>query len=669
MALTLLLLLVAVGLLGAGGAAGLWFGRRISAGQRSGTLLLILGAGAGLGAVGRSLVLGETLTLDLAWFLPYGRFHLRMDALAGVFLLPVFLIPALVSVYGTAYWRAAEHPGSARPVQFCTGLLAASMAMVVLAQDAVLFLLAWEVMALSGYFLATADNTDPAACKAGWIYLVGAHVGAAFLIAAFCLFHQSTGSFALEDIRPGVLAPRIGAAVFVLGLIGFSFKIGLMPLHLFLPGAPANAPSHASALLSGVIYKVGVYGLIRLCGILPVPPPWWGGLLLLLGSVTAVLGVVFALAQHNLKRALAYSSFENVGIISMGLGLALLGRSFARPDWIALGLGGALFHSLNHAIIKPLLFLCAGAVERAVRTTEFSRLGGLAKTMPRTATLFILGAAAISGLPPLNGFVSELMIYLGLFRTAGLPSEAGPGAWPLATLAVPCLALAGALALACFTNLSGMLFLGQSRSPMIDRSGGDPPGIMQIPMVVLAVLCALLGLAPGLVLPLLDRAIGAWAPVGSPPNIPLSRLVPTDWISGAGASIVVLAGLLALLWVRVLRSRPPASAPTWDCGFARPTPRMQYTGSSFGHSLRELFRWALWPRVHRPDLGGLFPQSVHHKSVVQDPMLDRLALPSVRHLARGFAWLRLLQQGRLQVYVFYFIIIIVFLLVWGRSTP
>jgi len=662
------LLLGAIALLGSSGLPGLFLGRRSSAGQRSATLLIGAGAGLGLWGAGRCLWGGLPAALEAGWFLPWGSFHLKADALSAFFLLPVFLIPALGSLYGRGYWRAEQHPANARALQFYTGILAASMALVVLAQDSVLFLIAWELMALSAYLLATADATDSAACRAGWLYLVGAHVGAVVLLALFALLYRSTGSFALDAIRRGGLPSGIQTGIFLLALIGFGLKVGLVPLHLFLPGAPSHSPSHVSALLSGVVYKVGLYALLRITGLVPVPPAWWGGGMLGLGAASAVLGVTLALAQPDLKRALAYSSFENVGIIVMGLGLALLGRAGARPDWIVLGLGGALFHSWNHALLKPLLFLAAGAVERAAHTTDIDRLGGLAKALPRTATLFMIGAAGIAGLPPLNGFTSELLIYLGLFRTAGLPAGSGAGSWPLATLGVPCLALAGALALACFVNLFGSLFLGQARTPSASETAGDPPRTMMIPMVALAGLSALLGLAPGIFFPVLDRAIRVWEPSVRVASTSLSGLVPGVWLSAAGISLLALLGLVTLLYLRVTRTRPVGTAGTWDCGYARPSPRMEYTGSSFAHSLRDLFRWVLWPRRSRPQVAGLFPKAAHQRTVVEDPVLDRLALPGAQFLARSFSWLRLLQQGRLQVYVLYFFIITVLLLVWGRST-
>lgn len=669
MTLTMPLLLIAVALVGLSGLAGLFLGRQSPAGQKLAIFLMSVGSGLGLVVAIRCLLGGPDASLDLPWFLPWGSFSLKADALSSFFLVPVFLIPALGSIYGAGYWNPSDRPASARALQFYYGLLAASMAMVVLAHDSVLFLLAWEVMALTAYFLATAETRNEAAGKAGWLYLIGAHVGAVFLFALFALLYRSTGSFAFWPIKAGVLTPRVATTLFLLAIAGFGLKIGLMPLHLFLPGAPASGPCHVSALLSGVVYKVGLYALIRVSGLFPNPPTWWGGLLLFAGAASAILGVAYALAQSNLKRALAYSSFENVGIISMGLGLALLGKTFARTDWTLLGLGGALYHSWNHALMKSLLFYSAGAVERALGTTEIQELGGIAKSLPRTAALFLFGAVAICGLPPLNGFASELMIYLGLFRTAGLGEGARVGGWPLATMAVPCLALTGALAIACFVSLLGTLFLGQRRARLSTSVPGDPPFTMTAPMMAMALLCLVLGLAPMLVLPVLGRATQSWDPAATLRPESLSALMPATWVGAAGAVILGSSGLLVLLYSRMMKRRPMATAGTWDCGYARPTPRMEYSGSSFGLMIRDLFKWALWPRVRRPEVSGLFPKTAELKIQALDPLLDRITLPGAGLLGRGFAWLRRLQQGHLQIYVLYFVVILILLLLWGRSSP
>ncbi len=348
-----------------------------------------------------------------------------------------------------------------------------------------------------------------------------------------------------------------------------------MPLHSWLPAAHAAAPSHVSALMSGVVIKMGIYGLVRVTGLMAAPPLAWGLAILALGAVAAFFGVVFALAQHDLKRLLAFHSIENVGIILLGLGLALAGRATGRADWVLLGMAGCLFHVWNHALFKSLLFLGAGAVVHATGTRDLERMGGLARRMPTTAALFLVGAVAICGLPPRNGFASELVVYLGLARAAVAPGTA----W--AALAAPLLAATGALAVACFVKVVGVVFLGAPRSAAAEGAH-EASRLMLAPMAALAAACALLGLAPGLVAPALERATAVWA--GAPlAGQPLAALVPFGWVS-AGALALVAAVALLVLALRPLcrraRLRQP-ELPTWDCGYAAASPRLQYTASSF----------------------------------------------------------------------------------------
>ena len=290
-----------------------------------------------------------------------------------------------------------------------------------------MFLLGWEMMALSAFFLVSTEDHLASCREAGWIYLVATHIGTLGLFAMLALWRWATGSFDLVPAAEGVLSVGVQHSLFLLALLVFGLKAGMMPLHFWLPTAHANAPSHVSAILSGVVLKIGIYGLLRMLSLLPNPPAAWGGLILLLAACSALLGVVFALGQHDLKRLLAYHSVENIGIILMGLGLAMLGRSLDRPTWMVLGMAGCLLHVWNHSFFKSLLFFCAGSVLHSAHTREIDRLGGLAKRMPSTAFLFQIGAVAICGLPPLNGFVSELLIYLGLLASVVAPTGGGIG--------------------------------------------------------------------------------------------------------------------------------------------------------------------------------------------------------------------------------------------------
>src|SRR5262249_47715372 len=322
------------------------------------------------------------------------------------------------------------------------GLLPAGMALLVIARNSILFMVGWEIMALSAFFLVTTEDRDPQVVETGWLYLVATKIATASLFALFALLHAVNGSFTLAPLNEANLAPGVATAIFVFTLIGFGLKAGIMPFHVWLPSSHAIAPSHVSAIMSGVIIKMGIYGIVRIMSLVPHPPLEWGGTLLLLGSVSGVLGVVFAIAQHDLKRLLAYHSIENIGIILIGLGLSVLGRSVGRSELVALGLAGALLHVWNHGLFKALLFFSAGSVVRATHTREIDALGGLANMMPKTTLGFLLGAIAICGLPPFNGFVSELFIYIGLFRAALLEQR---GTWIVGAFGVPTLALIGAL--------------------------------------------------------------------------------------------------------------------------------------------------------------------------------------------------------------------------------
>jgi hydrogenase-4 component B len=654
------LTLLGIGVAALSGLPGLFMARTAMSGQRLTTLLAVLGAGLGLAGVGCFWVTGESQPLVLAWSVPGAEFNVAMDGLSAIFLVPIFLISLLGSVYGLGYWKQTAHPENGRKLGLFYGTLTAGMALLVIARNSILFLFGWEIMALSAFFLVTTEDEEKEVRDAGWIYLVATHVATLCLFALFGLLRKSVGSFALTPVAEGSLTPATATAILVLALVGFGLKAGIMPLHVWLPSAHAAAPSHVSTIMSGVLIKMGIYGLVRVTSLLPAPPVEWGTVVLALGVVSGVLGVAFAIGQHDLKRLLAYHSIENIGIIVMGLGLALIGRSLHRPDWIILGLGGGLLHVWNHALFKALLFLSAGSVVHAVHTREIDRLGGLAKAMPWTASCFLVGAVAICGLPPLNGFISEFLIYLGLFGTLGN----GEGAsFAGVAFAAPALALIGALAVACFVKAYGAVFLGTARSERALHAHESSPSML-VPMGVLVVCCCLIGLAPLLIVPALGQGISAWAPNVKDAGPGLVTLAPLGWITVMG--IVLIAVLLlggGVLWLRLQRS-VVAYGPTWGCGYAAPTPRMQYTASSFGQMLVNLFGWALRPRTHKPSKLALFPQKTDFHSEVPDTVLDDAVLPTFRFGARLFSWFRMFQQGNIQVYLLYIFLALIALLIW-----
>jgi hydrogenase-4 component B len=645
------LALLAVALAAVSGVPGLVLRRDRVAADRAAALILVLAALCALLAAA-SLVSGAPQqTLVLPWLVAGERVEVGLDGLSAFFLLPTLGIPSVASLYALAYWPAAAHARSARRVRLAFGLIAAGAGLVVIARHAFAFLAGWEIMALAAFFSITAEDEREGVRRAGFVYLACTRASTLALIGAFALFHSAGGGLALNALP--TLDAGASRALFGLALAGFVLKAGAMPLHLWLPGAHAMAPTHVSAVLSGMLIKIGIYGIVRLASLLPPLAVSDGVFVLVLGMASAVLGVAFALGQHELKRMLAYHSIENIGIILMGVGLALLGRTLGQPEVEALGLAGALLHVWNHALFKALLFLGAGAVMRQSGSGEIDRLGGLARRLPRTALCFGIGAVAISGLPPLNGFVSELLVYLALLRAALL--QGGEALGLLAVGGVAALALVGGLASACFVKAFGVVFLGEPRTTAA-ACAREAPRAMVVAMAALALVCVAIGVAPQLALPCLDAALRSFDPAL---GARLGDAAPFGAVSIA--ALLLLASLAATAaWGLSRRARPTPRPATWDCGYAAPSSRMQYTSSSFAAGLVGLFRWALWPQLDAPRLAARpFPGPARLHTELPDPVLDRLALPAARWLAHASTWFRWVQQGRVHSYVLYILVAIV----------
>lgn len=642
-----LLLPLAAGLLFLSGIPGLFAGRHDRRGERLAFVLCALAGALGLFGAAR-ILLGIEDAWELEWSGPLAL-SWSCDALSAFFAVPVLGMAALGSLYGLGYWPTRRRPRSAARLRGCFGVMSAAMLGVVLAGEALSFLIAWETMALAGFFLVMTEEAQASVRRAGWYYLVATHFATLILIAMFVLLDAGSGSLALEPAS--TLGPVTASAVFLLASLGFGTKAGLMPLHFWLPAAHSSAPSHVSALFSGVLLKVGVYGLVRVTAVLPAPPPSWGAMLLILGAISAVFGVICALGQHDLKRLLAYHSVENIGIIVMGLGLALLGRSLGRADLVVLGLAGALLHVWNHALFKGLLFLCAGAVVHAVGHREIDRMGGLARALPWTSACFLVGAVAICGLPPLNGFVSELLVYLGLLRASTFGTGFGVG---LIAFGVPVLALTGALAVACFVKVYGAVFLGLPRAHA-PRRAHEAPWTMRLPMLALCAGCVAIAVFGGGLVGMFGRIAAVWN--GGPLEGDALALAPLR-TAGAGSAVLLAFVLGVTAWAR----RHRGTAPTWDCGFVRPTARMQYTSSSFAALLAQTFRWVLRSREHRPLVEQTFPERSSFGTHVPDTVQDGLLVPATLLLARGMSSVRRIQHGRVQGYVLLILVALLCLL-------
>jgi hydrogenase-4 component B len=603
---------------------------------------VLTGAAAGLIAALNVLCRGADWEWRSEFLLGGEALHFRLDAMSALFLVLLSVVGGAGAAYAREYWSDEHYPASAPRGRAWWSGLVLSMGLVLLSSNGLHFLIAWELFTVCAFFLVTLDRQRRDARNAGWLYLVASHAGTVCLFAFFGTLAARTGSWELGPLRERAnLQP-----LFWLALAGFGVKAGLFPLHVWLPSAHANAPSHVSALMSGVAIKMGIYGLVRFSGWLPVPPAA-GWTLLLLGSASALFGIALALAQNDLKRLLAYCSVENIGIILAALGAALLGATHEHAVWGRLALAGALLHVWNHGAFKSLLFFGSGSVLHATGTREMSRLGGLWRLMPWTASLFALGCLAVAGLPPLNGFVSEWLIYLGLFDMATQRNGLLSAAMPAAIL----LAMAGALALACFAKAAAIVFLGAPRTHATEHA--HECGVwMRGPMLTLAGACVALGLAPMIFWPAIARAVGAWDPawMTSEPPAPLSALGTVQ--IGLGG---VAAGVAIWLWQKA-HANGLRRGLTWDCGYARPTARMQYTSGSFAGLAAAWFTWLLLPErvLRRPR--GLMPASASRFERVPETVLERVLTPAAEFVLRVSTATRRLQHGRLSAYILYVVV-------------
>jgi formate hydrogenlyase subunit 3/multisubunit Na+/H+ antiporter MnhD subunit len=572
---------------------------------------------------------GGDSTIVLPLGLPWLGAHFRVDTLATFFLAVVNLGGAAASLYGLGYGRHEASPRRVLP--FFPAFLAA-MNLVVLADDAFTFLMSWEFMSLASWALVMAHHRDSDNARAGYIYLVMASFGTLALLLAFGLLAGAEGGYGFAAIRAADAPPHVAALVLALVLLGAGSKAGIVPLHVWLPLAHPAAPSHVSALMSGVMTKVAVYGLVRIVFDLLGEPVWWSGMIVLaIGGATAVLGVLYALMQHDLKRLLAYHTVENIGIIYIGLGLALAFQANDMGWAAALALTAALFHVLNHSLFKSLLFFGAGAVLTATGERDMERLGGLIHRMPCTSFLFLVGCVAISALPPLNGFVSEWLTFQAILQSPELPQ------WGLKII-VPAvgglLALSAALAAACFIKAFGVTFLGRPRSAAA-RQATEVDGASVAAMAVFAALCLLGGIFPGtvidLIAPVTDDLVGARMPAQT----------AIDWLTivpiAEGRSsyngllvflFVALSASLAVLLAHRLGSRALRRAPAWDCGFPDASPATQYTAGSFAQPIRRVFGTIVFrarERVEMPPPGDCRPARLTVD--LRDPVWDVLYAP------------------------------------------
>lgn len=636
-----------------------------------------LGAGGVAGAlVGIFVLAGEPgFRTVLPFGLPWLRMHLHVDPLGAFFLGLIGLVTIAVSLFGPRYVRGYERKRySPAVLGLATGLFVAGMQFVTLAADAFSFMIAWELMSIASYVLVAYEHEEAANRRAALLYLLMAQIGALLILLAFGVLSGFGGDFTFAALRETALAEPWPAIAFGLALLGFGMKAGLVPLHVWLPEAHPVAPAHISALMSGVMLKVAVYGFVRFTFDLLGDPQWsWGVVLLLVGSVTALYGVLYALLQNDLKRLLAYSSVENVGIIFIGLGLAAIFIGTGHATLGALGLAAALYHALNHALFKSLLFLGAGVVIQRGHTGNLEHMGGLLRRMPWTGMFFLAGCISISALPPFNGFVSEWLVLQTALQATALEDGILRAVIPI-TAAM--LALTGALAAACFVKVYGIAFLGQGRTRKL-RHAREAPAPMIAGQAVLAALCLLFGVFPALALAglglvveqLSGYALGSatqhgwlWlTPIG--PEV-ASYSAPLVFF-GVGGALGVWAA--AYLWLRRRRrGKPLPRVPAWDCGFGETGTRAQYTATAFAMPIRQVFEpvFRLDQEVLREMDAELptRPAKLRYQLHVADIAWDALYLPIERRVQAAARLVTRIQTGQLRHYLVYSFMTLILLL-------
>ena len=618
-------------------------------------------------AIGIYLTVAPSVTYQALSVSSVFEFSFRGDALAGFFMITISLVTFAVSIYSIGFTRTFRHAGL---MGFFYNTLILSLYAVVLSANIFTFLISWETMAIASYFLVTFERNEKAA-RAGLFYAVMTHIGTAFIIALFFILYRYTGRMDFEGMKAGLsgMPERVKSIIFVFSVIGFGTKSGIIPLHTWIPRAYAVAPSNIAALMSGLMVKMGIYGLIRICmDVMGQGPEWWGISLICVGAVSAILGILYSLIENDVKLFLAYSSVENIGIILLGVGAAMVFKSNGLYALSSLALTAALYHALNHALFKSMLFLGAGSVIAGTGSGNMETMGGLLKRMPYTGLFFLVGSLSICALPPLNGFVSEWLTYQSLLLGFQAPSVTAKIVSPLGGAA---LALTGALAAAGFVKAFGISFLGMPRSAQA-REAKETSTAMILGMAFLAVPCIIFGIFPATAISLLASAV--YGVTGASTLVYQQGVLGIPQTSATLSPVAILITMVvmlfaALLFIRIVGGqRKTVYADSWDCGIQGLTSRMQYTATAFTKPLRIIYK-----RIYLPSrelkvsylIKPFFVRSIRYGGEIT-PFFDRYVYgPVTRFIQIVAGNVKLLQSGSLQLYLGYILITLIVLLIFG----
>nr|HPN84362.1 proton-conducting transporter membrane subunit [Victivallales bacterium] len=607
-------------------------------------------------------IINERLhTFRFSLGIPFFSFSILIDPLAAFFLILIFFISFLCSLYAMSYMRSAHSDIG----WFCffSGLLTISMALVVASSNLVLFLFSWELMSLSSFILVNFENGEKAVRDASWVYIAASHFGYVFIIILFFLMMKISGSVEFSDI---LIGKDFAGVVVIFSLIGFGAKAGFVPLHVWLPRAHPAAPSHISALMSGVMIKLGIYGILRTFSLLENIPVWFAVAILAIGIISAMAGIINSLARQDIKKLLAYCSVENLGIIAIGVGLGFTALSLGEGRIAIFAFAGAVLHILNHCLSKSLLFFSAGAFIKSVGSRDIDKMGGIIKRMPLSGLSFLVGSASISSLPFFNGFIGEFLIYLaavfGLYSSSML-------LFIISVLVIVSLSLVGALALMCFTSVFGVVFLGEPRSESC-RTALEAPGSMCFVQALLAIICVSISFSAFLFVDLLMPILSTFCRSSSSAMYNMKNSfneIRVILSILSLSSLILFVFFMLILFLRRFGSRKmkEESVCTWDCGYAKPTARMQYTASSFVNPMARFFDAVLRPEVSRPETRGIFPNKTIFSFEIKDFFERYIYMPVISRMLRfSTALIRLDGAGGIHLYIFLMIIALVALLSW-----
>lgn len=635
------------------------------------------------------LILGPTLLLSkhsldvsLPWSVFGTNLQFSIDPLAAFFITIISVLSLSVSIFSYGYASAYIGKHNVGVLGLFYNLFILSMLALVSSSNSFMFLFFWELMSLVSYFLVVFEHQDSRVRRAGFIYIVMTHIGTAFIAISFLLLYKETGNYNFADyaVLGHNLSPNLKTVIFILVTLGFGTKAGIVPLHIWLPEAHPAAPSNVSALMSGVMLKTAIYGFIRVAiDVLGVGPVWWGGLILIIGTVSALLGVMYALMEHDIKRLLAYHSVENIGIILMGIGVTLVFMSYGYNDLALIGLTAGLFHVFNHAVFKGLLFLGAGAVHYSTHTRNIEKMGGLLKRMPWTGFFFLVGSISISAIPPFNGFASEWLTYQALL---GLGSgKLGIALNIMGPVFGAALALTGGLAAACFVKAFGIQFLALPRSINSEKAK-EVPRTMLVGMGLLALLCLILGVMPFLVIGLLGPVTFSLIGVETIPLLGGYRWLSVSSLSGQGLAVgttsispliilaVLVASVLVVYWLinKYAKYRNVGIDETWNCGMNL-TSKMEYTATSFSKPIRIMFRTIFQPTREIDKeyvLKPYFTSRIKYKGKIKPFFEEDLYRPQLKFFLKLADKVRVLQSGSIQLYLGYIFVTLVVLLILAR---